>query len=82
MSWQEEAACNPPPGGMSDLFFSEEPADIELSMSICRRCPVRDECLLQALERPEEHGIWGGMTAEQRGVTRNLIWDYSQEGED
>lgn len=33
---------------------------------VCNRCPVRRECLTAALERGEEHGLWGGLDPEQR----------------
>lgn len=28
--------------------------------TVCARCPVWRECLTEAVERREEHGIWGG----------------------
>jgi WhiB family redox-sensing transcriptional regulator len=36
--------------------------------AICQRCCVRDECLAYALatENHQRHGIWGGMTPEER----------------
>lgn len=34
--------------------------------AICRRCPVRDQCLDHALREGERDGIWGGMTPSQR----------------
>jgi WhiB family redox-sensing transcriptional regulator len=39
---------------------------------ICRRCPVRDSCLAYALENNETHGVWGGMTPQQRKDLRRL----------
>lgn len=33
----------------------------ELAKSICRRCPIRESCLADALERGEEYGVWGGV---------------------
>ena len=32
---------------------------------ICRRCPVREECLAHAV-RAREVGVWGGMTVQER----------------
>ena len=37
---------------------------------LCRRCPVRDECLAHAVAHNEPVGIWGGLTpSERRTVT-------------
>src|SRR3954453_16133496 len=43
-----------------ELFFAEQPADVELAKSLCQTCPVRAECLAGALERREPWGVWGG----------------------
>lgn len=32
----------------------------------CMACPVRGECLLYALASEQRHGIWGGLTPEER----------------
>jgi WhiB family redox-sensing transcriptional regulator len=31
-------------------------------------CPVRQECLWDAIENNEEHGIWGGMSHRERNA--------------
>lgn len=43
-----------------DLFFAENPLDIERAKSLCAECPVRVLCLDAALERREPWGVWGG----------------------
>ncbi|MDA0562966.1 WhiB family transcriptional regulator [Streptomonospora sp. S1-112] len=43
-----------------DLFFAEAPADVEAAKAICQDCPVREQCLADALERREPWGVWGG----------------------
>ena len=43
-----------------ELFFAEDPADVEYAKSLCRGCPVRLHCLAGALERREPWGVWGG----------------------
>lgn len=61
-SWLARAACA---GGDLDLFFSKPP----LALEICARCPVRPECLYEALtvELPgARYGVRGGLTAAQR----------------
>lgn len=66
--WRQYAACA---GEDTDLFFplgagAEFDAQIDEAKSICRRCPVREECLDSSLERPDRHGIFGGFTADER----------------
>jgi WhiB family transcriptional regulator, redox-sensing transcriptional regulator len=34
--------------------------------ALCRNCPVKTECLADALDNEVEFGIWGGMTERQR----------------
>jgi WhiB family transcriptional regulator, redox-sensing transcriptional regulator len=43
-----------------DLFFAEAPEDIEAAKALCVDCPVREQCLAEAIERREPHGVWGG----------------------
>ncbi|MDO4785199.1 MAG: WhiB family transcriptional regulator [Propionibacteriaceae bacterium] len=43
-----------------DIFFADQPAEIELAKEVCLGCPLRRECLAGALERGEPHGVWGG----------------------
>ncbi len=33
---------------------------------VCQRCPVRTECLIDALDHQIEFGVWGGMTERER----------------
>lgn len=33
---------------------------------VCKGCPVRLECLADALDNQIEYGVWGGMTERQR----------------
>lgn len=33
---------------------------------ICQACPVRTECLADALDNQVEFGVWGGMTERER----------------
>jgi WhiB family redox-sensing transcriptional regulator len=65
-SWRNLAACA---GHDLRLFFADSGARHEqaIALRICYSCPVRDECLEEALSGPERFGIWGGMTERQRG---------------
>jgi WhiB family redox-sensing transcriptional regulator len=67
--WQDRAACN---GGADPVFFPEHESWArakEVDEKYCRTCPVRVACLGWALKM-REHGIWAGMTEDQR---RTLI---------
>lgn len=51
-----------------NVFFPlpTDRATVELALALCRRCPVRRQCLRHAMTRPERYGIWGGMTERER----------------
>lgn len=51
-----------------ELFFPEDsdPYRIRAAKKVCRQCPVRDTCLIGALQRKEPWGIWGAATASER----------------
>lgn len=36
------------------------------ALKLCWWCPVRKDCLTFAIENGEEHGIWGGLSADER----------------
>ena len=52
----ESTPCRTEP----ELWFAESPADVELAKELCRRCPVRSQCLAGAVDRGEPWGVWGG----------------------
>lgn len=54
--WWEDAACQ----GQWALFDSTKPEDRKVAASICAECPVRWECLQDALDRQTRHGFYGG----------------------
>jgi len=43
-----------------ELWFAEEPGDVEFAKALCGTCPVRQACLDGALARREPWGVWGG----------------------
>ena len=49
-----------PCSGDPDLWFAEEPVELERAKSLCGACPIRRQCLAAALERAEPWGVWGG----------------------
>jgi WhiB family redox-sensing transcriptional regulator len=61
--WRVLAACleeDP------ELFYPETPAQVRKAKAVCRRCIVREECLVVALIAKDQHGIWGGLTPQER----------------
>lgn len=62
--WADAGACR----GKGDVMFPER-TDVgakEAAKAVCRACPVRQECLAYALANHEKHGVWGGLTWEER----------------
>jgi WhiB family redox-sensing transcriptional regulator len=51
-----------------DLWFAEDPADLELAKQYCVDCPIREACLVEALRRAEPWGVWGGEIFHQGEV--------------
>src|SRR5699024_353140 len=33
---------------------------------VCQRCDVREQCLAWALETGQDHGVWGGLSEDER----------------
>src|SRR5262245_25062157 len=68
MDWRHRAAClDEDP----ELFFpigNTGPAllQIEEAKAVCRRCEVREQCLTWALEAGQDHGVWGGLSEDER----------------
>lgn len=80
--WRDQAAC-------SGLYLHEWVGDeITVGMArLCLSCPVRLECLGEALGRSvnDDAGVWGGTTATQRFAIREHrlriqdAWDELKE---
>ncbi|MEE1783047.1 WhiB family transcriptional regulator [Streptomyces sp. SP17BM10] len=54
-----------------ELFFpigNTGPAllQIEEAKAVCRRCPLLTECRQRALDTGEDHGVWGGLSEDER----------------
>lgn len=70
--WRHEAACY---GEDLDLFFPVGVAgpavwQVSRAKAICEDCPVRAQCLEYALRTGQDHGIWGGLTPQERRELR------------
>jgi len=59
--WTTRAACR----GMDHEMFVRGEAQHRVKL-VCRSCPVRIECLSDALDNGIEFGVWGGMTERER----------------
>ena len=72
--WMLAAACL----GRPDLFFAPDESETRserrrreaAAKSVCARCPVRSDCLADALASDERFGIWGGLTERERRSLR------------
>ena len=51
-----------------DLWFAEDPSDVELAKSLCTGCSVRARCLETALARREPWGVRGGEIINQGAI--------------
>ncbi|MFC9189290.1 WhiB family transcriptional regulator [Streptomyces cyaneofuscatus] len=60
--WREGAACR---GADLEELFANSAAQNRAKI-VCTGCPVRTECLAEALDNRVEFGVWGGMTERER----------------
>ncbi len=72
------AACR----DKTDVFFSEEPGDVEQAQGICATCPVIEPCLEYARTNRVEHGVWGGELFRNGPPASLLIQKAWQEAEE
>ncbi|MFF5261309.1 WhiB family transcriptional regulator [Actinomadura viridis] len=73
-TWQDKANCR----GMDlKLFFGPEGersqdrvAREKRAKLVCSGCPVRTKCLDAAMAEAPQHGVWGGLDADERAAER------------
>ncbi|GGM65080.1 hypothetical protein GCM10012275_39530 [Longimycelium tulufanense] len=64
-TWRHRAACR----GRTDLdFIDPTPEQAVECRTLCATCPVREQCLADALTTGEAWGIWGGLDADERAA--------------
>lgn len=73
MSYPADAACR---GASDEVFFPSSgrgPVAYRWARMFCDSCPVRAECLADAMEhernqgiRQMRHGFWGGLSPDER----------------
>ena len=65
--WMTEAACI---GVDPEVFYQQakgrRPADWTDARKVCASCPVRAQCLADAIESRDRHAFLGGLTPEER----------------
>lgn len=73
-SWHADAACRE--HNASLWFPTPELPTTRLAVEVCRSCLTREECAAWALENDgagKPHGIYGGLTPNQRTALRRLV---------
>lgn len=60
--WASQGACRQ---AQPDQLFVRG-AEQNKAKLVCTGCPVRTECLAEALDNQIEWGVWGGMTERER----------------
>ncbi|WP_217242745.1 WhiB family transcriptional regulator [Streptomyces sp. AC555_RSS877] len=81
-NWRDHAACRQED---PDLFFpigSTGPALVqqEQAKAVCRRCPVREQCLQWALDTGQTLGVWGGTSENERRALRRRAGSRRNSG--
>lgn len=64
--WWEEAKCL---GKGLRPFYGYDPIDkpdLHHARYLCGRCPVLTKCMSYSFKMKEKHGIWAGLTANER----------------
>lgn len=75
-AWRYQARCS---GEDTDIFYPPRDKNqykviAEKAKTFCfgetgkSHCPVRKECLWDAVSRDEPHGIWGGLSHRERNA--------------
>jgi WhiB family redox-sensing transcriptional regulator len=80
--WRDHAACRHED---PDLFFpigDTGPALVqqEQAKSVCRRCPVQEQCLRWALDSGQTLGVWGGTSENERRALRRRAGSRRHSG--
>ncbi|MBW0088792.1 WhiB family transcriptional regulator [Pseudonocardia sp. KRD-184] len=81
-NWLDRAACRDVdpetffPTGAGRLTERQETR----AKSVCRRCPVRSECLHSAQLHASDDGVWGGLDAGERRALRRTRAPRAEQG--
>lgn len=61
--WTRDALCAQTD---PEAFYPEKGGSTREAKQVCLECPVRFECLEEALDHDERFGIWGGLSERER----------------
>jgi WhiB family transcriptional regulator, redox-sensing transcriptional regulator len=61
--WAHDARCRNAP---AEIFFPTRGESLDPARAICAHCPVIAECRDYAIEISELHGVWGGLSENER----------------
>jgi WhiB family redox-sensing transcriptional regulator len=65
--WMDHAACaDPALADRMDDIFGDEKTQMDYAATVCKDCPVRETCHEYAVRNRFDHGVFGGLTEEQR----------------
>ena len=68
-AWMRNAACK---GHEPEAWFPRAGGKPDPKvLAVCDRCPVKDACRDYAIDTHADHGIWGGLSPEQR---KRIVW--------
>jgi WhiB family redox-sensing transcriptional regulator len=65
--WRELGVCAETD---PEAFFPDKGGSSRAAKRVCAGCPVRVECLAEALRVDERHGVWGGTSPAERARLR------------
>lgn len=73
--WRTRAACKHTP---KDTFFPATSEEAQVAKQICSSCPVKTDCLDEALRVSWLTGVWGGTTEPERHQLRQRLGMHDQ----
>ena len=78
--WVANARCRNAP---REIFFPTRGEDLDPARAICAHCPVIDQCRDYAIPISELHGVWGGLSENERRRERKtrLAAHHPQQAE-
>ena len=68
-AWQDDARCRQT-GDDPDLWHAPDRPAIVAAKGVCAGCPVKAQCLAEAMADPSLTGVWGGTTDDERKSLR------------
>lgn len=68
VSWMPDGLCTQ---SDPDEWYPDKGGSTYQAKQICRRCPVRQQCLDYALTTQQGHGVWGGYSERERRRLRS-----------